>query len=157
MGIFTVWDDDVARKLKKTDATASSAWKYSNLFLKFFLFSFVPAVFFLLIAVLVPLLLSSLVATPEGSLERTQSGIVKNVDMLSESIMGVFPVLAIVCLVIAGVFATLYVVGVTIVAYRLKDTPWAIAILVLSIPAPIYKYKKGKEIREETWPKKKSG
>ncbi|MFH0818202.1 MAG: hypothetical protein V1909_06255 [Candidatus Micrarchaeota archaeon] len=149
MGIFTVWDDDAARKLKKTDATASSAWKYSNLFLKFFLLSFVPVVFFLLIAVLVPLLLSSLVATPGGSLERTPSGIVKNVNMLSESITGVFPVLALVCLIIAGFFATLYVVGVTIVAYRLKDIPWAVAILVLSVPAPIYKYKKGKKIREK--------
>ncbi len=127
MGWTSLWADDVSRRLETSNKDAAGLWKASNLLLK-------PAIILFLIG-------SALLVVAVWDL--VSSGL----DFKAgSSILITAPLAGLVLLLSTALFC-LYFIIVALLAAAFNEFNWAGFIFVFGVPAPYYKYKKGKELR----------
>lgn len=130
------WEDDISKKLAEAGRkNTSTAWKLSNL-------SMIPAMVsvFSLITGIILLIVAASATFFFGETPPTNA------------IKGIAPIIALLLFILGGAtffFFPIYYVLVGAIALDLGDIAWGAATLVLSLPAPFYKYFKAREIREK--------
>ncbi len=151
--LFTFWNDDISRKLEKSDKSAALFWRLSNLFGKLCMFPLAAGVVCLLIAALGPPILSSMFGELTADLNMP---VAKNISSISENTRDIFSTLGLLAFIIAGLLIIPYSVATGMLALRMKDNGWGIALLLgfflwpLAILGPIYKQRKRKEFSNKT-------
>ena len=131
MGV-SFWSDEVSKIIEATNKDASTLWKISNLLCKISILSAIFGFLMLIFAATAVLFFDKSDTTDT-----------------TEVIANIIPIIGLLLFFLGGAAFAFYTLVVAIFAIYLKNYGWAVVIFLVGITAPIYKYLKGKEIREK--------
>jgi hypothetical protein len=116
---FSFWEDDVSKRLASRKGSASLLWKISNAAGKLAFFSLIAGVLLILTVTILPSIIGRDGAAPAF-------------------VTDVFPVLAMLAIILGGLCTSIYGICVALLAFSLDEPMWGCVIGAASLLAVIF-------------------